>query len=196
LTAVVISYRPRSALRDVGRALGIDMARIDAVAKSQHWFDGRSIHAERLRENGFDPEAQLTKLWVELTEALIGFPRHLSQHPGGFVIAREALADLLPVENTAMDKRTVIQWDKDDLDVLRLFKVDILALGMLSAIRRALVFVGAKRGRPLEMHEVPKEEKSVYEMLSRGDSIGVFQVESRAQMSMLPRLRPKKFYDW
>ena len=194
LTAVVISYRPRSALRDVGRALGIDLDRIDAVAKSQHWFDGRSISAERLRENGFDPAARTTRLWVELTETLIGFPRHLSQHPGGFVIARDDLAELVPVENAAMADRNVIQWDKDDLDALRLLKVDILALGMLSAIRRALDLIGAKRGAPLAMHQIPHDD-AVYAMLARGDSIGTFQVESRAQMSMLPRLKPKAFYD-
>ncbi len=195
LTAVVISYRPRSALRDVGRALGIDLERIDAVAKSQHWFDGRTIDAERLRENGFDPDSPLCRLWVELTGTLIGFPRHLSQHPGGFVIARDDLARLVPVENAAMAGRSVIQWDKDDLDALRLLKVDLLALGMLSAIRRALDLVGAKRGRPLALHEVPPEDAASYEMLCRGDSVGTFQVESRAQMSMLPRLQPRRFYD-
>ena len=195
LTAVVISYRPRSALRDVGRALGIDAHRIAAVAKSQHWFDGRTIDPERLRENGFDPAARLTQLWVSLTEALIGFPRHLSQHPGGFVIARDDLAELVPVENTAMERRTVIQWDKDDLDTLGLLKVDILALGMLSAIRRGLELVGAKQRWPIALHQVPKEDPAVYRMLGRGDSVGVFQVESRAQMSMLPRLRPHCFYD-
>ncbi len=195
LTGVVISYRPRSALRDMGRALGIDLERIEAVAKSQHWFDGRSIHAERLLENGFDPASPLCRLWVELTAALIGFPRHLSQHPGGFVIARDSLAQLVPVENAAMPGRSVIQWDKDDLDALRLIKVDILALGMLSAIRRALEYVGAKRGEPMALHQVPKEDPPTYAMLCRGDSVGTFQVESRAQMSMLPRLKPKEFYD-
>jgi error-prone DNA polymerase len=195
LTGVVISYRPRSALRDMGRALGIDLDRIDAVAKSQHWFDGRSINAERLRENGFDPDAPLCRLWVELTTALIGFPRHLSQHPGGFVIARDDLARLVPVENAAMAGRSVIQWDKDDLDTLGLIKVDLLALGMLSAIRRALEFVGAKRGEDFVMQSVPAEDKPTYAMLCRGDSVGTFQVESRAQMSMLPRLRPECFYD-
>lgn len=196
LTGVVISYRPRSALRDVGRALGIDLDRIDAVAKSQHWFDGRRIDPERLRENGFDPGSRLVALWVELTQVLIGFPRHLSQHPGGFVIARDDLAELVPVENAAMDGRSVIQWDKDDLDALRLLKVDLLALGMLSAIRRALDFVDGKRpGQPkLQMYRIPHDD-DVYAMLSRGDSIGTFQVESRAQMSMLPRLKPKTFYD-
>ena len=196
LTAVVISYRPRSALRDCGRALGIDVERIDAVAKSQHWFDGRSINTERLRENGFDPDAHVCKLWVELTKTLIGFPRHLSQHPGGFVIARDDLARLVPVENAAMAGRSVIQWDKDDLDALGLLKVDLLALGMLSAIRRALNFVAAKQGLPsFTMQDVPAEDAPTYEMLCTGDSVGTFQVESRAQMSMLPRLQPRSFYD-
>lgn len=195
LTAVVISYRPRSALRDVGRALGLDLDRIESVARGQQWFDGRRIDPERLREQGLDPAAPLCRLWVELTEQLIGFPRHLSQHPGGFVIARDELSQLVPVENAAMEERSVVQWDKDDLDALGLMKVDLLALGMLSAIRRALDFVGAKRGAALALHQIPQDEKPVYDMLSAGDSVGVFQVESRAQMSMLPRLRPEKFYD-
>ena len=224
LTAVIISYRPRSALRDVGRALGIDLERIDAVAKSQHWFDGRSISPERLRENGFDPDAPITRLWAELTHQLIGFPRHLSQHPGGFLIAKEQIALLVPVENAAMDGRSVIQWDKDDLDALGLLKVDVLALGMLSAIRRALEFIGAKLGRAadepnpapgrpkpgslpsgddaegvsglsFQMQDVPAEDAATYEMCCRADTVGVFQIESRAQMSMLPRLKPRKFYD-
>jgi error-prone DNA polymerase len=195
LTGVVISYRPRSALRDTGRALGIDLDRIDAVARSTQWWDGRRIDPERLRDNGFDPEAPLCRLWVELTQALIGFPRHLSQHPGGFVIARDDLSQLVPVENAAMEGRSVIQWDKDDLDALGLIKVDILALGMLSAIRRALGIIGAKQGRPMELFQVPQADAAVYEMLCRGDSVGTFQVESRAQMSMLPRLQPRCFYD-
>jgi error-prone DNA polymerase len=195
LTAVVISYRPRSALRDMGRALGLDLAAIHAVAKSQHWFDGRTISPERLRENGFDPDAPVTRLWVELTQQLIGFPRHLSQHPGGFVIARNRLAELVPVENAAMPQRSVIQWDKDDLDTLGLLKVDILALGMLSAIRRALEFITFKLDRPFRMQDVPAEDTATYDMICRADTVGVFQIESRAQMSMLPRLLPRCFYD-
>jgi error-prone DNA polymerase len=196
ITAVVIMYRPRSAIRDVGRALGIDLERIDGVAKSQHWFDGRRISAERLRENGFDPDAPITKLWVELTQQLIGFPRHLSQHPGGFLIAREQIAQLVPVENAAMADRSVVQWDKDDLDALGLLKVDLLALGMLSAIRRALDFIAHKLGREkFAMQEVPAEDPATYDMLCKADTVGVFQVESRAQMSMLPRLKPREFYD-
>ncbi len=199
LTGVVISYRPRSAVRDVGRALGIDLDRIDAVAKSQQWYDGRSISPERLRENGFDPESPVVKLWAELTHQLIGFPRHLSQHPGGFVIAKEQIALLVPVENAAMQGRSVIQWDKDDLDALGLLKVDVLALGMLSAIRRALGYIGAKLGRsladPFEMQDVPAEDPATYDMACKADTVGVFQIESRAQMSMLPRLKPRCFYD-
>jgi len=195
LTAVVITYRPRSAVRDVGRALGIDLQRIDAVAKSQQWFDGRSISAERLRENGFDPDATITRLWVELTEQLIGFPRHLSQHPGGFVIARDQIAQLVPVENAAMPDRSVIQWDKDDLDAIGLLKVDVLALGMLSALRRALEFIGEKLGRPFALQDVPDKDEATYDMICAADTIGVFQIESRAQMSMLPRLKPIDFYD-
>ena len=196
LTAVVISYRPRSALRDMGRALGLDLSAIDAVAKSQHWWtDGRTINPERLREHGFDPDAPITKLWVELTQQLIGFPRHLSQHPGGFVIARDRLAELVPVENAAMENRSVIQWDKDDLDTLGLLKVDILALGMLSAIRRALTCIGDKLGREFDMQAVPAEDVATYDMICRADTVGVFQIESRAQMSMLPRLLPRCFYD-
>ena len=195
LTGVVISYRPRSALRDVGRSLGIDLDRIEAVAKAQQWWDGRVVEAERLQEHGFDPDSPVCRLWMELTAMLIGFPRHLSQHPGGFVIARDDLAQLVPVENAAMEGRSVIQWDKDDLDTLGLLKVDILALGMLSAIRRALEMVGHKLGKPMALHEVPAEDKASYDMLCKGDSVGTFQVESRAQMSMLPRLQPRCFYD-
>jgi error-prone DNA polymerase len=196
LTAVVISYRPRSALRDAGRALGIDLQRIEAVSKSQHWFDGRGIAPERLRENGFDPEAPVVRLWIELTAQLIGFPRHLSQHPGGFVIASGRMAELVPVENASMKDRSVIQWDKDDLDALGLLKVDILAIGMLSAIRRSLEYIGAKLGKgSFEMPDIPDDDAPTYDMICRADTVGVFQIESRAQMSMLPRLQPRRYYD-
>ena len=195
LTAVVISYRPRSALRDVGRALGIDLQRIDGVAKSQQWFDGRRINPERLRENGFDPESPICQLWAELTQQLVGFPRHLSQHPGGFVIAKERMAELVPVENASMPDRSVIQWNKDDLDELGLLKVDILALGMLSAIRRALEFMRHKLGREVLMQHIPDDDVPTYDMICASDTVGVFQIESRAQMSMLPRLKPRCYYD-
>ncbi len=195
LTAVVISYRPRSALRDVGRALGMDLQRIEAVSKSMHWFDGRDINNQRLRENGFDPEAPIVQLWMELTQQLIGFPRHLSQHPGGFVIARDQIEQLVPVENAAMDKRSVVQWDKDDLDSLGLIKVDVLALGMLSALRRSLEFIGQKKGHPFAMQDVPLKDIPTFDMICEADTVGVFQIESRAQMSMLPRLKPRCYYD-
>jgi error-prone DNA polymerase len=195
LTAVTITYRPRSALRDVGRALGIDLQRIDAVAKSQQWFDGRRVQPERLAENGFDPDSFVCRQWMELTQQLIGFPRHLSQHPGGFVIAKERMAELVPVENASMPDRSVIQWNKDDLDELGLLKVDILALGMLSAIRRSLAFIGAKLGREALVQHISDGDTATYDMICAADTVGVFQIESRAQMSMLARLRPRCYYD-
>ncbi|HEV8688803.1 MAG TPA: error-prone DNA polymerase [Ideonella sp.] len=199
MTGVVISYRNRSALRDVGRALGFDLDRIEAVTKQQHWWDehGR-FDPQQLREHGFDPEAPLVKLWAALATQLRGFPRHLSQHPGGFLIASEDVSCLVPVENATMDGRTVIQWDKDDLDTLKLIKVDVLALGMLSAIRRGLAWVGWKSGQPpfpMQQLMQGQEDQAVYDMLCTADAIGVFQVESRAQLSMLPRLRPRAYYD-
>lgn len=195
LTAVVICYRPRSALRDVGRALGLDLQRIELLTKSLHWFDGRHIDEERLRGAGFDPEAPMTKLWITLTQQMIGFPRHLSQHPGGFVIAREQIEQLVPVEMAAMKDRSVVQWDKDDLDELRLIKVDVLALGMLSALRRSLEFIGAKLGRPVRMQDLPVKDEATFDMICAADTVGTFQIESRAQMSMLPRLKPRCYYD-
>ena len=195
LAATVIRYRARSALRDVGRALGLDEAQIERLTREHHWFDGRRILPERLAEAGLDPASPVTQRLVALTEELIGFPRHLSQHVGGFVIARGRLDELVPVENAAMPERTVIQWDKDDLDAVGLMKIDVLALGMLSALRRGLALVSAWRGRALTLATIPRERPQVYEMLSRADSVGVFQVESRAQMTMLPRLKPRRFYD-
>ena len=195
LAATVISYRARSALRDVGRALGLDETQIERLTREHHWFDGRRILPERLMEAGLDPASPVTRRLVALTEELIGFPRHLSQHVGGFVIARGRLDELVPVENAAMPERTVIQWDKDDLDAVGLMKVDVLALGMLSALRRGLALASAWRGRPLTLASIERERDEVYAMLSRADSVGVFQVESRAQMTMLPRLKPRRFYD-
>jgi error-prone DNA polymerase len=195
LAATVISYRSRSALRDVGRALGLGEAQIERLTREHHWFDGRRILPERLAEAGLDPASPVTQRLIALTEELIGFPRHLSQHVGGFVIARGRLDELVPVENAAMAERTVIQWDKDDLDAVGLMKIDVLALGMLSALRRGLALVSAWRGQALTLAAIPRERPEVYAMLSHADSVGVFQVESRAQMTMLPRLRPRRFYD-
>jgi error-prone DNA polymerase len=195
LTAVVISYRPRSILRDVGKALAVDASVVDQVAKSHRWWDGKSDLGERMTECGLDPESPIARRWCEIAYKLLEFPRHLSQHPGGFVIARDKLSRLVPIENAAMEDRSVVQWNKDDLDALGLLKVDILALGMLSMIRRALAFIGLRRGAPFTMQDVPKEDPATYDMICRADTIGVFQIESRAQMSMLPRLRPREFYD-
>ncbi|TAH44877.1 MAG: error-prone DNA polymerase [Betaproteobacteria bacterium] len=195
LAATVITYRARSALRDVGRALGLGEAQIERLTRDHFWFDGRHILPERLQEAGLDPDSPVVRHLVALTEALIGFPRHLSQHVGGFVIARGRLDELVPVENAAMADRSVIQWDKDDLDTLGLLKVDVLALGMLSALRRGLALASTWRGRALTLASIPREDPAVYAMLSRADAIGVFQVESRAQLTMLPRLKPQRFYD-
>ena len=189
LAATVICYRPRSAVRDLGKALGLAQEQVERVARSLAWWDGRRVLPERLAEAGLDPANPVLGRLVLLTGELVGFPRHLSQHVGGFVISRGPLAELVPIENAAMPGRTVIQWDKDDLEALGLLKVDVLALGMLSAIRRALDSVGMK------MQDIPAEDPAVYAMVQKADTIGVFQIESRAQMSMLPRLRPESFYD-
>jgi len=195
LTATVITYRAKSAVRDLGKALGLEPRQVDRLAGSLAWWDGRRALPERLREAGFDPASPVIGRLVELVGTLAGFPRHLSQHTGGFVIARDRLSRLVPIENAAMPERSVIEWDKDDLDALGLLKVDVLALGMLSAIRRALDLAGRYRGRRLTMADVPAEDPGVYEMIQHADTIGVFQIESRAQMSMLPRLRPASFFD-
>jgi error-prone DNA polymerase len=195
LTAVVISYRSRSALRDAGRALGIDTDRIDALTANLAWWDAPEQWPQRFAEVGLDAASPRVRKWIALAQALKGFPRHLSQHVGGFVISRGRLDRLVPIENARMEARSIIQWDKDDIDALGLMKVDVLALGMLSAIRRAFDCVAHKRGRPFGLTDVPAEDPAVYAMLCRADSLGVFQVESRAQMAMLPRLQPARFYD-
>jgi error-prone DNA polymerase len=200
LAATVISYRPRSALRDVGKALGMDLAEVDRLARGFQWWDGQQIDPERIRALGFDPSDPRIQRLMELTSEILGFPRHLSQHVGGFVIARGRLDELVPIENATMPERTVIQWDKDDLDALGLLKVDVLALGMLSAIRRAFNLVNEFGGSSavageLNLATVPSEDPTVYDMICRADTVGVFQIESRAQMSMLPRLRPRNYYD-
>jgi error-prone DNA polymerase len=197
LAATVITYQPRSALRDVGKALGLEPAQVDRLAKSVYWWDGRRALAGRLREAGLDPESPLGARLLGLVSTLVGFPRHLSQHVGGFVISRGPLCRLVPVENAAMPGRSVIQWDKDDLEALGLLKVDVLALGMLSAIRRALELVHRYRGTALTVQAILErgDDPQVYEMIRRADTVGVFQIESRAQMSMLPRLAPREFYD-
>jgi error-prone DNA polymerase len=195
LTATVISYRGRSALRDAGRVLGFSLDVIAALSESLAWWDKPETWPERFAAVGLDAQSPRVKKWLWLAKQLKGFPRHLSQHVGGFVISRGRLDRLVPIENAAMEDRSVIQWDKDDIDALGLMKVDVLALGMLSAIRRALDWISKKRGAVFRMQDIPAEDAAVYDMLCRADSIGVFQVESRAQTAMLPRLRPHKFYD-
>ena len=195
LAATVICYRTKSALRDAGFALGIAQELIDRVGRSLHWHDRAETLAERLQAIGVDPMQPAIRRWIGMSEQLIGLPRHLSQHVGGFVIADQPLHHLVPVENAAMPDRTIIQWDKDDLESLGLLKVDVLALGMLSAIRRALAMVAQRRGRPFALTDIPSEDPDTYAMIQRAETVGVFQIESRAQMSMLPRLRPATFYD-
>ncbi|WP_371321473.1 error-prone DNA polymerase [Pseudomonas yamanorum] len=195
LTAVVSSYHGAGAVRDVAKALGLPPDQVNALADCCGRWSDEAPPLERLCEGGFDPDSPVLRRVLTLTQQLIGFPRHLSQHPGGFVISEHPLDTLVPVENAAMAERTIIQWDKDDLDAVGLLKVDILALGMLSAIRRCFDLLRRHRNRDLSLASVPKEDAATYAMISKADTIGVFQIESRAQMSMLPRLRPKKFYD-
>ncbi|NML44506.1 error-prone DNA polymerase [Ramlibacter sp. G-1-2-2] len=195
LTATVISYRPRSALRDVGKALGFDLDTVDRLAKSHQWWDGRQVRAEGFAEAGLDPEDLQVQQLIALTSQILGFPRHLSQHVGGFVLTRGPLHRMVPIENAAMPDRTVIEWDKDDLDAVGLLKVDCLALGMLTAIRKSLEFIGERKGYRFEMQDIPPEDGTTYAMICKADTVGVFQIESRAQMSMLPRMKPREFYD-
>jgi error-prone DNA polymerase len=195
LAATVICYRTRSAVRDVGKALGFSVDQVDRLSKSLSWREGRQAIPERLRDLGFDPDAFIVRRMIELVHQLIGTPRHLSQHVGGFVISHQPLSTLVPVENAAMPDRTIIQWDKEDLETLGLMKVDCLALGMLSALRRCMEMIGKFRGKPFALTDIPAKDSETYDMLCRGESIGVFQVESRAQMSMLPRLTPRTYYD-
>ena len=230
LAATLITYRPKSAIRDVGKALGMGVDTVDLLSKSLAWWDDRNALAERFAAVGLDPDSQVVRQFRYFVDQILGFPRHLSQHVGGFVISRGPLAQLVPVENAAMADRTVIQWDKDDLEALGLLKVDVLGLGMLTAIRKTLEALNglpidsprrsglpaaigprktsrsgdrsykenmpiAEAVRPLSIATIPPEDPATYEMLQRGDSVGVFQVESRAQMAMLPRLKPRHFYD-
>ncbi len=215
LAATVICYRARSAVREVGKALGLSLDTVDRLAKSiWGWHEDEDDDGPPLRETTFAPAsgdgslvatigpldppapaADRLRLTLELAQQLIGFPRHLSQHVGGFVITKSPLDDVVPIENAAMDDRTVVEWDKDDLDALGMLKIDLLGLGMLTCIRKSFELLERHYGRKLDLAAVPAEDPGVYDMLCQADSIGVFQVESRAQMSMLPRLKPRCFYD-
>ncbi len=195
MTAEVITYRSRSAVREVGKALGLSLDRVDALARQIDHFRAEPDLPARCREAGLDPQSPLGRQLVELVGELTGFPRHLSQHTGGMVITRGPLCELVPIENAAMPERTVIQWNKDDLDELGMLKVDCLALGMLTAVRKCFGLVEHHHGRRLGLADIPAGDPAVYAMIRRADTMGVFQIESRAQMSMLPRLRPRCFYD-
>lgn len=196
LAATVITYRARSAIRDVGKALGFDANFTDQLSKSLAWWHKREELEQRLQDAGMHAnKTVIAKLFVQLVSEIQGFPRHLSQHVGGFIISNGPLSRLVPIENASMPERTVIQWDKEDIEALCLLKVDVLALGMLSAIRKSLDLINEYNNTDLNISAIPDEDSETYNMLCRGDSIGVFQVESRAQISMLPRLKPRTFYD-
>lgn len=199
LAATVISYRPRSAVRDVGKALGFSLGQLEQLSGNLAWWDQPDVLGERLAEQGFDPGSLPVRQLLHLVPLIMGFPRHLSQHVGGFVISAQPLACLVPVENAAMADRTVIQWDKDDLETLGLLKVDCLALGMLTAIHRCMDLINSwqegETATPLSLATIPAEDPATYAMIQQADTVGVFQIESRAQMAMLPRLRPACFYD-
>jgi len=223
MTAEIISYRGRSAVRDVGKAMGLSLDMVDQMARKLDWWERGTIGDDRLRECGLDPSDRTVRLVVQVTSQLLGFPRHLSQHVGGMVMTRGALCDLVPIENAAMENRTVIEWDKDDIDTLGILKVDCLGLGMLTCIGKAMRFINEEfttentedtekkeeespssvssvssvvnTSSKIELHAIPAEDPAVYDMICQADTVGVFQIESRAQMSMLPRLRPRCYYD-
>jgi error-prone DNA polymerase len=195
LAATVISYRGRSAVREVGKALGLSEDTVAALATTIWGLSNASLPEKYVREAGLDPADPLLARCLELAHELIGFPRHLSQHVGGFVLTRGPLSEVVPIGNAAVEDRTVIEWDKDDLDALGLLKVDVLGLGMLTCIRKAFALLKEHYGQDITLGTVPRDDPAVYDMLCRADSIGVFQVESRAQMNMLPRLKPRCFYD-
>ncbi|WP_164102191.1 error-prone DNA polymerase [Candidatus Laterigemmans baculatus] len=195
MTATVTTYRAKSAVREAGKALGASPDAIDRLAKISESYSRQIDLRERCVEAGIDPESELSRRWLYLIENLVGFPRHLSQHVGGMVMTAGPLCELCPIENAAMEGRTVIQWDKDDLEELGILKVDCLSLGMLSAIHRTFDLVEKHHHRSLSLATIPQDDKPTYEMICRADTMGVFQIESRAQMSMLPRLQPRCYYD-
>lgn len=195
LAAVVIRYRGRSAVRDVARVLGLPTDQVDELAKTMDRWSSDVPMPDHLREHGFDPESPLLRRVLAIADELLGFPRHLSQHPGGFVISEHPLSTLVPVENAAMDDRTVIQWDKDDLDVMKLLKVDCLALGMLTCVRKTFDLLRDSGRRDMGLDDIPPGDPDTYAMIRAADTVGTFQIESRAQMAMLPRLKPRVFYD-
>jgi DNA-directed DNA polymerase III PolC len=195
IAATVISYRGRSAVREVGKAFGLSEDAVGAMASSIWGFGNDGLPDADLSRAGVDAKSPTVRRMLESVGAILGFPRHLSQHVGGFVITRDRLDEVVPVSNAAMEDRTVVEWDKDDLDALGILKIDVLGLGMLTCLRKALTLIERHYADKLTLAGIPAEDPAVYRMLQRADSIGVFQVESRAQMSMLPRLKPQNFYD-
>lgn len=195
IAATVITYKSKSAIRDVGKAFGMEESLVNYLTQNIAWWDKSTDLQARITSLGIKMENSLLEHFFNIVQLIHGFPRHLSQHTGGFLISESKISDLVPLENASMPDRTVIQWDKDDIETMRLLKVDVLALGMLSAIRRSLELISNYDPLIKSMHNIPREDPETYEMLCRGDSVGVFQVESRAQMAMLPRLQPKCFYD-
>ena len=195
LTATLITYRARSAIRDVGKVMGLSEDTLGALAGTVWGSYGSSIPDEQVSEAGFDPADTRLRQTLDIAHELMGFPRHMSQHVGGFVLTQSPLHEIVPIHNAAMENRTVIEWNKDDLDTLNILKVDVLALGMLSCLRKAFDMIHTHHSKRYTLATLPNEDRATYEMLHRADSVGLFQVESRAQMSMLPRLKPNKFYD-
>ena len=195
LTATVISYRSRSALRDMGKVFDVSEETLEALSRAVWGRHSEGVEEKEAMRVGVDPHEPRLAMALKLAQEVAGFPRHLSQHTGGFVITHTRLDEVVPIANAAMENRTTVEWDKDDLDALGILKIDILALGMLSCLRRSFEFLEKHYGRVLTLATIPAEEQPVYDMISKADTIGVFQIESRAQMSMLPRLKPKEFYD-
>ena len=193
MTATVIRYRTRSAMREVAKALGLSQDVAGALV-GMVWGQDH-IGAKEARETGLDVREPRLALALDMVRVLYGFPRHLSQHVGGFVLTAGPLCEVVPIANAAMDGRTMVEWDKDDLDALGILKVDVLGLGMLTCIRKAFALIDTHIGRQYTLATIPPDQADVYDMLCKGDSIGIFQVESRAQINMLPRLKPRELYD-
>ena len=195
LTAINVTYQPKLAIREVGKVMGLSADTVDALSRSMWSWGREGLDEERIRQAGIDPTEPTIAATLSLAQELVGFPRHRSQHPGGFVITRGRLDEVVPIENAAMADRTVIEWDKDDLDRLGMLKIDVLALGMLTCLRKGFDLLATRTGRPFGLTDVPPDDPATYRMIQRADTVGVFQIESRAQMAMLPRLKPKTFYD-